>query len=131
MHKYLASMLLLAVLAPLASAHWWFAEITAVDAEKGTVTYTITFGNMKNTEVNAGIVRDCVIKEGFYRLGKPAKATEGADIANGLKNAAFKKASRDNPLRVNIFTADEDDAAKGIRRGDVKRILVNPPPKVK
>jgi hypothetical protein len=127
MHKYLASLLLLAVLAPWASAHWWFAEITAVDVEKGIVTYTITFGNMKNTEVKAGIVRDCVIKEGFYRLGKPAAATEEADIANGLKNALFKKASRENPLRVNIFTANEDDNATGIQRGDILKILVNPP----
>ena len=69
MHKYLASLLLLVVLAPLASAHWWFAEITAVDAEKGTVTYTITFGKMKDTVVKADIAKGCVVKEGFYRLG--------------------------------------------------------------
>ncbi len=41
------------------------------------------------------------------------------------------KASRETPLRIHVFTADEDDAAKGIRRGDVTRILVNPPPKLK
>ncbi len=128
MHRYLASLLLLVVLAPLASAQWWFAEITAVDVEKGIVTYTITFGKMKDTEVKAGLVRDCVIKEGFYRLGKPAEATLGADIAKGLKNAVCKKASRENPLRVNLFTADEDDNATGIQRGDVTKILVNPPP---
>lgn len=108
-----------------------FAAISGVDADKGTVTYTITYGKNKDTEVTAKVTKDCVIKHGYYRLGKPATTKEGDEVANGLRNAVFQKATRDNPVRVNVYTADEDDAALGVKRGDVVKILVNPPPKVK
>lgn len=43
----------------------------------------------------------------------------------------FRKASIDNPLTVNIYLADKDDDARGIKKGEVTKILVNPKPKVK
>ncbi|MFO0965512.1 MAG: hypothetical protein U0793_08000 [Gemmataceae bacterium] len=58
-----------------------------------------------------------MFKEGYYRLGKPAVTKEGDDIKDGLKNMVFQKASAENPLRANIFTAEEDDAAKGVKKG--------------
>jgi hypothetical protein len=120
---------LLLVASPFALAHPYFAVITAVDAEKGTVVYTITFGKDKDQQVKATVVKGCVIKAGSYILGKPARTEEGGDIPNGLKNKTFKAASAENPLQVNVFTADEDNLEKGIRRGDLIKILVNPKPR--
>lgn len=111
-----------------APAAHYFAVITSVDAEKRKVNYTVTAGKDKDSVVGGIVAKDCVIKEGYYRLGKPAVTKEGDDIPDGLKNGAFKKASSDNPLKVDIYTADEDDADKGIKKGDVIKILVNPPP---
>jgi hypothetical protein len=51
---------------------------------------------------------------------------EGNDIFEGLRNPIFQKATPDNAMRVNIYTADEDDQDRGVRRGDVFKILVNP-----
>jgi hypothetical protein len=126
----LALVMVLAI-ADVAIAGRYFAEITAVNTDKGTVDYTITFGKKKDTRATARVAKDCAIKEGYYRLGKPAHTKEFDDIAGGLKNARFKKATPENPVRVNIYTADADDAEKGIRAGDVIKILVNPPPKLK
>jgi hypothetical protein len=131
MKQYLPALVLSMTLPALAAAHPWFAEITAVDPERGTVMYTITFGKQKDTVIKANVAKTCVIKEGAYRLGKPATTREGDDIAGGLRNALFQKATAEKPLRVNIFTADEDDPNQGIQRGDVLKILVNPPPKGK
>ena len=114
--------------ASVGNAAHYFANITAVDAEKGTVTYTVTSGKDKDKEVTATVIKDCVLKEGFYRLGKPATTTEGDEISDGLKNSVFKKASPEKPLKVDIFTANEANADKGIKQGDVTKILVNPKP---
>lgn len=128
--RLVVAVLLSFALAHEATAAHYFAAITAVDAEKGTVTYTVTFGKEKDAEAKgARVAKDCVIKEGYYRLGKPATTKEGDDIADGLKNAIFKKATPEKPVKVNIYTADEDDADKGIKKGDIVKILVNPLPK--
>lgn len=131
MRKMTLVLLLTFVGAGVANAGRYFAAITGVDPAKGTIAYTITFGKERNTEAKAKVAKDCVIKEGFYRLGKPARTVEGDDIADGLKNPVFAKASAENPVRVNVYTADADDQGKGIRQGDVVKILVNPPPKKK
>jgi hypothetical protein len=109
----------------------YFAEITSVDAEKGSVTYTVTQGKDRGTQFQARIARGCVIKEGYHRLGKPGFTKEGDDVTGGLKNAVFGKASAENPVRVNVYTADEDDEANGVKKGEVVKILVNPPFKKK
>jgi hypothetical protein len=129
MRRFLIAAFLTLAFSSVATAERYFAAITDVDAEKGTVIYTITFGKDRNDVVKAQVAKDCVIKEGYYRLGKPAATKEGDDIPGGLKNPVFMKASAQKPLRVNIYTADQDDEAKGIRVGDVIKILVNPPPK--
>jgi hypothetical protein len=130
--RWFTSVVLLSLVAAVAAAaEHNFAEITAVDVEKRTVTYTIVGGKMRGAEVTAPLAKDCVLKEGDYRLGKPATTKEGEDIADGLANPVFKKASDKNPLRVNVYTAEEDDADKKVKRGDVLKILVNPPPKKK
>lgn len=128
MHKLILATVCVLLTSSVALAERLFAEITGVDAAKGTINYKITFGkDKKGTEVNnAQVIKDCVIREGFYRLGKPARTEEKDEIVNGLKNFVFEKASPDNPLRVNIYTADADDAEKGIKKGDVIKILVNP-----
>lgn len=126
MRHFIFSFLTLFLLAGAASAARLFADILAVDAEKGTVTYVVTFGKNKGAEFKIPVAKDCVFKEGYYRLGKPAVTKEGDDIKDGLKNMVFQKASAENPLRANIFTAEEDDAAKGVKKGDVLKILVNP-----
>ena len=120
---------ILALAAGPAPAAHYFAVITSVDADKRTVNYTVTAGKNKDSVVGGTVIKDCVIKEGYYRLGKPAVTKEGDDIPDGLKNGVFKKATSENPLRVDLYTADEDDAEKGIKKGDVIKILVNPPPK--
>jgi hypothetical protein len=117
--------------AGVAGAERYFAAITGVDSATNTVEYTVTYGKDKGKDVKGRVAKDCIIKEGFYRLGKPAKTHEGDDIAAGLKNAAFKKATADKPLKVNIYTADDDDAPNGVKKGDVIKILVNPEPKKK
>jgi hypothetical protein len=126
-----AVLFLLVTAGPAAAGPPAFAVITGVDAEKGTVTYTVTFGKNKDTVVQAPVAKGCVIKEGSYQLGKPAVTKEGDDVADGLKNPVFQKATDKNPLRVNIYTAAEDDADNGIKQGDVVKILVNPPPQKK
>jgi len=131
MRWFSLALLLTFTLAGVSNAGRYFAAITGVDPGKSTIDYTITFGKQKNTDVKAKVAKDCVIKEGYYRLGKPATTKEGDDIVNGLKNPVLTKASRANPVRVNIYTADEDDPANGIRRGDVVKILVNPKPRPK
>ncbi len=112
--------------AGVAAAEQQFALITAADADKATVTYSITFGKNRDNQVTAKVAKGCVIKEGYYRLGKPAKRVEGDDLFNGLRNPIFQKATPANGVRVNIYTADEDDQDRGVRRGDVIKILVNP-----
>jgi hypothetical protein len=109
-----------------ADARHYFAAIVAVDAEKGTITYTLTSGKDRDTEHKATLAKGCVIKEGYYRLGKPAVTKEGDDVTGGLKNAVFGKASAENRVRVNVYVADEDDEAKGVKKGEVVKILVNP-----
>src|SRR5215831_5301647 len=111
MQRYILAALLTVAFASVASAatpRHRFVVITGVDAEKGTITYTIVSGPDKDSEVKAPITKSCVLKEGYYRLGKPATLNEGDDIENGLKNAVFQKATAKNPLRVDIWTAEED-----------------------
>ena len=110
----------------LAMARHYFARVTAVDADKRTITYTLGLGKDKGKQVTATVAKDCVIREGYYRLGKPATLKEGELIVNGLKNFVFKNASAEVPLSVSVFTADEDDAEKKLKKGDVVKILVNP-----
>src|SRR5215207_2768882 len=126
MRRFILAALLMLAIAGVATAGRYFAVITAVDADKDTITYTITQGKERNNEVTAKLVKDCVIKEGYYRLGKPATTKEGDDIAKRLKDPAFQKATADKPLQVNIYTADEDDNNAGIKKGEVAKILVNP-----
>ena len=110
----------------IASAGRYFADITQVDADKGVIVYDITFGKDKKMNVKANVAKDCVIREGQYILGKPATTKEGDVLVNGLKNFVFQKVSREKVARVNIYTADKDDQAKGIKAGDVIKILVHP-----
>lgn len=130
--KCIFALVLMLSMSATVVAQQYFAVITGVDAEKGTVTYKVTFGKDKaDTEITAPLAKDCVIKHGYYRLGKPATTKEEDDVANGLRNSVFKKASADNPVKVNIYTADEDDNDKKVKKGEVVKILVNPPPKKK
>lgn len=108
-----------------------FAEITAVDAKKNEITYTITFGKDRQTQVLARLNKDCAIKEGYYRLGKPASTVEKEELPGGLQHAAFAKASAENPVVANVYVAQADDDGKGYKKGEVIKILVNPMPKKK
>jgi hypothetical protein len=126
MRWFILSGLLALAVTGEAKAARYFAAVTAADPVNNTIVYTIRVGKDRNTVVNARVARDCVIKEGYYRLGKPARTVEGDDIAGGLKSPVFTKASVEKPVRVNIYTADEDDPGRGVRRGDVVKILVNP-----
>jgi hypothetical protein len=130
--RWFTSIVLMALVAAVAAAaEHNFADITAVDPEKRTVTYTIIGGKQKGMEVTAPLAKDCVLKEGYFRYGKPSTTKEGDEIADGLANPVFKKAGEKTPLRVNVYTAEEDDADKKVKRGDVLKILVNAPPKKK
>lgn len=131
MYRPIGALLVLFAGAGIASAGRYFAAITHVDPDKRTITYVITYGKTRDTIVNARVHKDCVIKEGYYRLGKPAVTKEGDDVPDGLKNAMFKNATAEKPLFVNIYTADKDDPDKEEKFGDVLKILVNPPPRVK
>jgi hypothetical protein len=126
MRRHFTAIALTLTLTGVAAADRYFAEITAVDAEKGAIVFKPTRGKDANKEMTARLAKDCIIKEGLYRLGKPARTDLGPDIAEGLKNKVFKTATAENPLRVNVFTADVDDPGKNINRGDVTHILVNP-----
>jgi hypothetical protein len=124
--KFFIALALTVTLAAAVTARQHFAVITGVDVDKGTVVYTITFGKERDTEVKAKLAKGCVIREGFYRLGKPARTKEGDEIVNGLRDPRFQKATAEKPLRVNVYTADADDADRGVKRGEVVKILVNP-----
>ena len=103
--RWLTSMVLLAAVAAVAvAAEQHFAEITAVDAEKRTVTYTVTFGKNRGAVVTVPLAKDCVLKEGYYRLGKPATTKEGDDIAgsSGLPWARAA-ASTCQPSPIELF----------------------------
>lgn len=126
----LSTVMILPVSARVNPVHH-YARITTVDADKGTIEYQIVAGPNRGTEFKASISKGCVLKEGFLRAGKPAVLKEGDEIADGLKNPIFQKASVKNPLKVDIYTAGEDDPDKGIKKGDVIKIYVNPPPKKK
>ena len=131
MRWLIVAVLLSFAVAGRAAAGHAFAVITGADAEKGTVDYTGPAGPNKGSVAKAAVAKDCVLKEGYRRLGKPGVTKEGDDIPDGLKNDVFKKATAENPLKVDIYTADEDDPDKGVKKGDVIKILVNPPPKPK
>jgi hypothetical protein len=126
MIRFILAAVLTVAMASVAAAEHYFANITAVDAGKGTVVYKVTFGKNKNKEFKANVAKDCVIREGFYRLGKPARLQEGEHLVNGLRNFVFEMARADNPLKVNIYTADAADKDKGSREGDIVKILVHP-----
>jgi hypothetical protein len=126
MKQFVCAIVVSLAITGAALAEHYFAVITAVNADKGTVDYKIVFGKQKGTEVKAKLAKDCVIREGVYRLGKPATLKEGDVLVNGLRNFVFEKVSPDNPLRVDIYTADTADADKGINEGDILKILVNP-----
>jgi hypothetical protein len=128
MQQSIIAVFLTFAFASVGNAAHYFATITAVDAEKGTITYKVTSGKDKDKEVKATVNKDCVLKEGMYRLGKPATTMEGDEIADGLKNSLFQKASPEKPLKVDIFTANQANDDKGIKEGDVIKILVNPKP---
>ena len=129
MKKAIAALVLTLTMTAVATAGRYFAIITKVDADKNTIVYSTTFGKDRVTDVTGTLAKDCVIKEGYYRLGKPATTKEGDVIANGLRHPVFQKATAEKPLQVNIYTADADDKDKGIKSGDVIKILVNPPRK--
>jgi len=126
MHKFLLAALCVLFLSSAAFAERFFASITAVDAKKGEIVFDRIVKKEKVKAVKATVAKDCVIREGQYRLGKPATTIEGEVLVNGLKNFVFEKASAEVPLRVTIFTADAADADKGIKIGDVIKILVHP-----
>lgn len=129
MKKYLLAVGIVLSQVAVVMAGRYFAVITAVNADKGTITYALTFGQDKGQVFKGVLAKECVIKEGYYRLGKPATTKEGEDLANGLRNPIFKNASPEKPVRVNIYTADENDA--NVKAGEVIKILVNPPFKKK
>ena len=128
MNKLVLAVVVTLAVAGTVAAERQFADITRVDADKAIIEYTIYYGKKKDTDVKARVAKVCVIKEGYFRLGKPAQTKEMDDIPNGLNNQQFQKATAEKPLRVNIYTADDDDKDKGIKAGDVIKILVNPPP---
>ena len=77
----------------------------------------------RETVVNPGLVVESVTPNFQADL---AEIQEGDVLVNGLRNFVFEKVSPDNPLRVDIYTADTADADKGINEGDIVKILVNP-----
>src|SRR5438445_7836492 len=105
--------------------------ITKVDTSKNTITYTKGgFGKKKDDTqkpetVTANVAKDAKIAEGMFdKDTKGFKA--GDDLKEGLKNEAFKDLTKDDSKGVfaRITTADADDAAKGIKKGDVTQVLV-------
>jgi len=72
----------------------------------------------------AKVAEPWVIKEGQLRLGKPARVVEGKDIENGLSNPLFKNATAEAPVKCRLYTADADDAARKIKKGDLLKIIV-------
>lgn len=128
MKKHALAIVMVIFCCSTAAARHYFANITAVDADKGTVTFKIKTktieDGVKDTVITAKITKDCVIREGYYRLGKPATTIESDELVNGLKNFVFQNASKDLPLKVDIFTVDADDKDKGHSKGDIVKILV-------
>src|SRR5687767_14325706 len=86
-------------LAGVASAEHFFANITAADHVKNTIVFKVTSGKQKGNEIKATLIRECVIREGSYRLGKPAQLKEGDPLVNGLRNFAFQNVSAERPVR--------------------------------
>jgi hypothetical protein len=121
MRWFIPAVVLALTVTEVATADRYFAAITAVDPAKGAVVYTITDGKDKGTEVKGHAAKACVFKEATARRGILA---EGLPLAGGLKNALFKMAKAEKPLRAYIHTADEDNLGNGVRRGDVVKILV-------
>jgi hypothetical protein len=101
-------------------------DIFGVNAEKGIITFVTTLGIKKGIEKKIQATKDCVCKVGYFRFGKPAYSMEGQEFAKGLRDRIFQMASPEKPLRVDFLTAQRDDDAKGIKKGDVVKVLVNP-----
>src|SRR5262249_48249443 len=62
MKKSAIALVLLLTVTAAVMARPGFGAITSVDAEKNTITYTITFGKDRGTEIKTVIHKDCVIK---------------------------------------------------------------------
>jgi len=113
--------------------------ITKVDASKNTITYTKGgFGKKKDDTqkpepVTANVAKGAKIAEGVIdpdaKGGKGGKGgfamKAGDDLKEGLNHEVFKNLSKDDSKGVfaRITTADADDAAKGVKKGDVTQIL--------
>lgn len=78
-------------LAGIAEARWVFADIIGIDADKRIVEYRITFGKARGTDVKVTIAKDCQVKEGYYRLGKPATTKVGDDIPMASRMGCFAR----------------------------------------
>src|SRR5262249_29575465 len=126
MKKFGLAIVLTLALVGITMAERYQAIIIGANADKGTVEYRRRYLKDFKEPVMANVTKDCAIREGKVILGKPLRIEEGEPIINGLGNFIFQNANAANPLHVNIFTADADDKDKGIRKGDVVKILVPP-----
>jgi hypothetical protein len=114
--------------------------ITKADASKNTITYTKGgFGKKKDDTqkpepVTANVAKGAKIAEGVIDPDAKGKGGKGGfggafkagdDLKDGLNNEVFKNLTKDDSKGVfaRITTADADDAAKGVKKGDVTQIL--------
>jgi hypothetical protein len=99
--------------------------ITAVDPEKGTVTFKQSTGFGKDTKygdpVTLKVAKDLKIAKG--KFDKDTKAfTAGDAIEGGLKAEQFAKIDSEKGVRVQI-TTDDDKDAKELKK-DITQILI-------
>src|SRR5947208_1640657 len=130
MSKYILATACTLALTGAAAAEHFFANVTAVDAARGTVVFKVTAGKKKGQEIKAKLAPDCVIREGSYRLGKPAKLIERvaldelgrlAEAVGALADDAVGGQLRLDFLALLLAGGDleDDGAAGGVHRGDV------------
>ena len=117
MHPFLLASFGVLLLAGAALADRYFANIIAVDPDKRTIVMDITAGLKKGADVKAPVAKDCVIRDGEVRLGKPARIIEGDVLVNGLKNFIFEKVSREQPVRAASSRPPPTMTRRGSRRG--------------
>jgi hypothetical protein len=121
----------------VAAADQFHAIIIGVDSDKNAIEYrkATSRGFVPSAPysepVKASVAGECVIKEGWWYLGKPAGIKEGDSIQNGLKDPILKKASADAPVQCRIHTAVADDNANKIKKGDVIKIIIYTNPNYK
>lgn len=126
MKKFVLAIVFTAALVGITAAGQFHAVIINANPDNNTIEYKQTYLKGYKEPVKANVSKDCVFREGTVILGKPLKVTEGEPIVNGLRNLIFENAKDSNPLYVRIYTADADDKDKGIRAGDVVKVLVLP-----